>query len=1336
MAPPEINEEIAMDTISNQSSSPFGANTKGNYDDQGPMGLYREKKGMYVTARNLTMTVGTEKDNNQRNILSDLNFFLKPGSMVLILGSPGCGKTSVFKALSQQTHDERISGSLLFNGKLAHEDTHHRDVSYVVQDDHHMAPFTVRETFKFSADLQMPEGSSEEEKNARVDYILKTLDLERQQDTVVGNEFLRGVSGGQKKRVTIGVELVKDAGLVLMDEPTTGLDSTTSLDLMKHFRELSNRNNVATMVALLQPGVELTKLFDFLMVLNQGHMVYFGPMSDAIGYFESLGFKLPLHHNPAEFFQEIVDEPELYWGGEGEPTFRGAEDFAEAYKNSEMFQSIINDLDGQQPDYSQCKDSSHLAKYPTELNYQVHLASIRAFKMLISNPVAVRMRIMKSIVMGLILGSLFWNLAPNQTDGQNRSGLIFFALLFILFSGMGAIAILFEQREVFYVQKDGKYYRTMAFFLSLIFAEIPIAALETVVFTVLVYWMCGLQANAEKFIYFLLMNFVGDLAFQSFFKMVSAFSPNQTIASVIAPAALSPFILFAGFMAPRKSIGGWWIWIYWISPIKYAFEGLMSNEHHGLKYHCESSELQPPFPEFFGGNVTQICPIENGDQFLDQLGMPQNNWFKWIDLVIVFAFGVIFSILMYFFLKNIHYDHRASDPKNDKKLKKKSVKKNKIKESKVEIVEKKAKSQKEVPIGCYMQWKDLIYEVDIKKDGKKQRLRLLNEINGYVKPGMLLALMGPSGAGKSTLLDVLANRKTGGHTKGEILINGQKRDKYFTRLNGYVEQLDVLPPTQTVREAITFSAKLRLPADMPMDEKIKFVENILETLNLIKIQNKPIGHGEEGLSLSQRKRVNIGIELASDPQLLFLDEPTSGLDSSSALKVMNLIKKIAESGRSIICTIHQPSTSIFKKFDHLLLLKRGGETVYFGPTGEMSVDVLNYFEGHGLVCDPLKNPADFILDVTDEVIDTTLNGEPYQFHPVQKFKESSLNTNLLAKINEGVMPSGTPVPEFHGIYSSTYGTQFKELMVRAWLAQTRRVQNIRTRLMRSLFLGVILGTLFVRMSTNQENIYNRVSILFFSLMFGGMSGMSSIPVVNMERGVFYREQSSGMYSIPIYLVTFVTADLPWNFLSAIIYAIPCYFISGLRTDPNGAPFFYFCFVLFTTYLNFALLAIVFACVLPTDEIAHALGGVALSISSLFAGFMIPPGSIAKGWHWFYDLDPTTYPLAIVMVNEFRDLEFHCDNDEYVQVPYNYTRLNELGDYSQGNATECYNTVAYPNAECKTRAYCQVTNGNLILDRYEMKEENMYKFLSVIFGYAVFFLICLFIALRFIRHQTK
>eukprot|EP01132_Coremiostelium_polycephalum_P000971 gene971-1236_t len=1140
--------------------------------------VVRDIDSLFVTARNLCSSVGTKKKKNEKNILSDLNFFLKPGSMVLMLGSPGCGKTSLMKALSLMTTNEKISGKLLFNGKIGDPNTHHRHVSYVVQDDHHMAPFTVRETFKFSADMQMKEGCADDEKEERVNQILQFLDLTRQADTVVGDEFLR---------------------------------------------DKVEKENISCLVSLLQPGIEITKLFDYLMILSKGEMAYFGPMDQAIDYFEDFGFKLPSHHNPAELFQEIVDEPELYFPEDSQPPLRGTEEFARAYRESRIHRQIVEYIDNNIPDPINYTDWSQLHTYPTSIGYQILMTSKRGLKMVLSNLITIRMRLIKAIVMGLILGSLYWNLSNDQSDGNNRSGLIFFSLLYVVFGGFGTIGVYFSQRDVFQLQRNWKYYNTFSFFFSMIISEIPLTLVESVVFSTLVYWMCGLQSNPEKFIYFLVLNFVATIMAQALFRMVSSFTSTSTIASALAPAILSPFILLSGFMVKKPAIPGWWIWVYWISPIHYSFEGLMSNEHHGMKYTCAPEEYIPPpfipnfnmsYPEGFEGH--QTCPITNGDQFLEQLGFAQNNWFKWIDLVIVGGFTLVFFVITYVcMLKLIFVQHRKEKDEKVKKTKKKVPNKN---DAHISIKEQEAKIKKEIPIGCYMQWKNLIYEVTIKKDGKKQRLRLLNEINGYVKPGMLLALMGPSGAGKSTLLDVLANRKTGGHTYGEILINGAPRTRYFTRTSAYVEQLDVLPPTQTVREAIQFSAKTRLPEDMPMEEKLAFVENILETLNLLKIGNQQIGHGEQGLTLSQRKR---------------------------------------------------------------------------------------------LICDPYKNPADFILDVTNEDIQVPQeDGSMGAFSPVESYKESPQNTELMEKISNGIMPAGTPVATFKGKYASSIFTQFNVLFTRSWLAQIRRFQNIRTRIGRSLGLGIALGTIYLRMENEQADVYNRIALLFFSLMFGGMAGMGTIPVITIERGVFYREQASGMYRVWIYLAAFIITDLPWLLLASLAYVIPMYFLAGLHIGSGGEAFLYHNLLSYSSYINFMLMCLVLAIVFPTDELAFAFSGVCLSLTSLFAGFMIPPPSMPKGWKWFYHLDFLNYPLQSYLITEFKDIDFECTHNKDA-VP-----------------------VVIPDKGVKY--FCPTTHGTQVLDRLEIDIGDQYTNFAIICGYSVFFIIVAYLTLRFIRHQTK
>jgi ABC-type multidrug transport system ATPase subunit len=218
---------------------------------------------------------------------------------------------------------------------------------------------------------------------------------------------------------------------------------------------------------------------------------------------------------------------------------------------------------------------------------------------------------------------------------------------------------------------------------------------------------------------------------------------------------------------------------------------------------------------------------------------------------------------------------------------------------------------------------------------------LLNNINAFFLPGTMTALMGSSGAGKTTLMDVIAGRKTSGQVYGDIMVNGHPQDLHtFARVSGYVEQTDIHVPTETVMEALRFSALHRLPREMPKSEKEAVIDAVIDLIELRPILAKVIGvpvseggHTGLGLSVEQRKRVTIAVEMVANPSVLFLDEPTSGLDSRSARIVMRSIRRIAASGRTVLCTIHQPSFEMFSAFDNLLLLKKGGHIVYNGALG-------------------------------------------------------------------------------------------------------------------------------------------------------------------------------------------------------------------------------------------------------------------------------------------------------------------------------------------------------------------------------------------------------------------
>ena len=257
-------------------------------------------------------------------------------------------------------------------------------------------------------------------------------------------------------------------------------------------------------------------------------------------------------------------------------------------------------------------------------------------------------------------------------------------------------------------------------------------------------------------------------------------------------------------------------------------------------------------------------------------------------------------------------------------------------------------------------WKNLSYTVST-PSGERT---LLDNVQGWVKPGTLGALMGSSGAGKTTLLDVLAQRKTDGKVHGSIQVDGRPLTVSFQRSAGYCEQLDVHEPLTTVREALEFSALLRQGREVPVKEKLAYVDTIIDLLEMHDIENTLVGTTGAGLSVEQRKRLTIGVELVAKPRILiFLDEPTSGLDGQAAFNIVRFLRKLADVGQAVLVTIHQPSAQLFLQFDTLLLLAKGGKTVYFGEIGEKASTLKEYFARNDAACPSDANPAEHMIDV-------------------------------------------------------------------------------------------------------------------------------------------------------------------------------------------------------------------------------------------------------------------------------------------------------------------------------------------------------------------------------------
>ncbi|KAL0720920.1 hypothetical protein Bca4012_035519 [Brassica carinata] len=440
----------------------------------------------------------------------------------------------------------------------------------------------------------------------------------------------------------------------------------------------------------------------------------------------------------------------------------------------------------------------------------------------------------------------------------------------------------------------------------------------------------------------------------SMFRCIAGIFQTGVASMAAGGFAVLVTFVFAGFAIPYTDMPGWLKWGFWVNPISYAEIGLSVNEF-----------LAPRWQQMLPTNVTL------GRTILESRGLNYDEYMYWVCLSALFGLALIFNTIFTLALSFLKSPTSSRAMISKEKLlelqgtKDTSVKQNKSIETNGDSGE------------TYLSFLS-DKQTEMRGQGyTEKKLQLLSNITGAFRPGVLTALMGISGAGKTTLLDVLAGRKTSGYIEGDIKISGYpKVQETFARVSGYCEQTDIHSPNITVEESLIYSAWLRLVPEIDPETKIRFVKQVLETIELEEIKDALVGvEGESGLSTEQRKRLTVAVELVANPSIIFMDEPTTGLDARAAAIVMRAVKNVADTGRTIVCTIHQPSIDIFEAFDELVLLKTGGRMIYTGPLGQQSSQVIQYFESiHGVA--KIKdnyNPATWMLEVTSQSTETELN---------------------------------------------------------------------------------------------------------------------------------------------------------------------------------------------------------------------------------------------------------------------------------------------------------------------------------------------------------------------------
>mmetsp|Transcript_30928 Transcript_30928/g.80622 ORF Transcript_30928/g.80622 Transcript_30928/m.80622 type:complete len:634 (+) Transcript_30928:180-2081(+) len=527
-------------------------------------------------------------------------------------------------------------------------------------------------------------------------------------------------------------------------------------------------------------------------------------------------------------------------------------------------------------------------------------------------------------------------------------------------------------------------------------------------------------------------------------------------------------------------------------------------------------------------------------------------------------------------------------------------------------------------------WKDLRV---VATDMKKNKREILKGVSGYVLPNHMLAIMGPSGCGKSTLLDTLAGRSGSSlEVSGDVLLNGHKSNLSYGR-SAYVTQDEVLVGMLTVRETLTYSALLRLPAKMPYAEKIKRVEDALVEMGLVGVQHTKIGNWMmKGISGGQKRRVSIGCELVTQPAILFLDEPTSGLDAASAFFVMDTVRTLAERNRTVLTVIHQPSSEVFELFDQLCLLTRGS-TIYFGP----ACDAIHAFTAAGLPCPPARSASDHYLHVINE--DFAIGKE------AKKIERNivALKDHYQQHVHPGVVWNVEVCAQPGQAYEAS-GNQANPVYQALVLTQRMLVNNFRNiglfwiRLVMYVILCICMGTIFFDLGHTWKETFSRAAMLFFIAGFLTFMSISAFPAFAEDMAVFIRERLNGYYNISTFAIANTIASAPFIFGIAISSSVVLYWLAMLNDDGDRFPYFFLNLFVALMAAESAMMAI--AAIIPHYLMGIAGGAGLLGIYMLVCGFFQPVDVMPKPV-WTYPLHYISfhsYTFYGFMQNEFENTD--------------------------------------------------------------------------------------------------
>uniref|UniRef100_A0A8H7NKK4 ABC transporter domain-containing protein n=1 Tax=Bionectria ochroleuca TaxID=29856 RepID=A0A8H7NKK4_BIOOC len=1265
--------------------------------------------GLWHLARRMIPIIPSTTHSHE--IIHSVTGNVQPGEIMLVLGRPGSGCSTFLKAIANQRKEyAAVEGDVRYGGITAEEQKRHfrGEVVYCEEDDRHFASLTAWQTLWFALTTKTKRRERENTPIV-IDVLLRVFKMRHVSSTLIGDEHLRGLSGGERKRISLAEILATRAAVECWDNSTRGLDASTALSFVEALRAYTDLSGRTTLISLYQASESIYNLVNKVIVFDQGRVIYQGPAQEAKKYFVDLGYYCPPRQTTADFLTSIGDiNNEKFQQGREDCAHKSPQELEDLFRRSSHHQRILEDArktynlyhNGQTNLSDLFRSSIHQSKSrrvspnsPYTISYvrQVAACIKRQLWLMWYDRNSFYVKLATIIVNALVIGSLFSEVDPGSTDSTfARSGMTFISVGFIGWIQFAELKPSIEGRTILERQRQFSFCRPSAVVVGRAVLDLLAMLIMTSTFSLAFYFLAQYQFDAGKFWTYFLFVYTGGFTLTALYRMLAAFSNTVDDAILYVGILMNVMFIYTGYNIPRNTLINdvpWFGWFAYINPLTFAFEAVLTSEMAGISLKCNQDQLVPRGK--FALEGFQGCGIPGagvGSTTVDGLAFLSAafDFHKeniWRNLGILFAFSIAFIVVNVVAVDMFRLE--SADTQS-------TVYAKPNQEAESPKVEDKGPETDLGNMGYgnhVFTFKDLEYIIPYGHGEKK----LLHGVTGYVKPGQMVALIGTSGAGKSTLLNTLSFRHRLGTVSGTIAVDGKRVDHIGKSEVGFCEQRDVHEGSATVLEALRFSALLRQDRRTSRAEKLAYVDRLIDLLEFNELKHALVS----SLDIEQRKRVTIGVELAAKPSmLLFLDEPTSGLDSQSAYSVVRFLRKLADSGQAIICTIHQPSSDLIEQFDSILALNLGGNTSYFGPIGDNGSVVVDYFAARGSRPAPAQNIAEFILETTSRAASSVKNDQE-PIHWDEEWRKSGEADRVAKEIDRyaalGLENAQTRELRVESFPASTF-LQCQLLTKRTFVKYWREPHYFYGRIFIHLIMGTLVGFTFRDSSNSIASVQNRMLSSIIMPFF------MTAPVVNSVVSNFFtfrelwedRELPSGTYSWVAFCTANIIAEIPISMLAGTIYFILWYFPSESPIVSSVSGYAYALTILWALFMpSFGHWIGAFG---PTYQITSNILPCFFVGLSLITTTFTPWQYMPAVWKYtVYYMNPVTWYSRGILSTVLPLYSIQCSQSELARFnpPLGSTCAEYAGHFVSEVATSGY--LQNPN-ETSNCGFCQYQNG--------------------------------------------